>query len=102
MDAVITRIMEIEKQSALEIERAEDAGRKHIEAHRRALEEAEEQAHALITQTENTRLTQALLALNKQTEEASLAAGKAFESLFQDPATVNAIKEKIIAILLAG
>jgi len=42
MDAVIKRIMEIEKQSAMEIERSEDACRKNIEVHKRALDQKKE------------------------------------------------------------
>lgn len=102
MDTVISRIIEIEKQSALDIERSEDASRKNIEAHRRSLEEEKERAHNLIITSENNRLTQTLQTLNKQTGEASLAAGKDYESLFQNPAKVDAIKEKIVAILLEG
>lgn len=102
METVITRIMEIEKQSAMDIERAEEACRNRIEGHRRALEEEKERAHALIITKENTRLAEVLQALNKQTEEESRAAGEDHERLFQDPARVDAIKEKIAAILLAG
>jgi hypothetical protein len=101
METVMTRIMEIEKQSALDIERAEDACRKHIEVHRRALEEEKERAQNLIITKENTRLAEALRSLNERTEKASLAEGKNYENLFQDPATITAIKEKIVDILLA-
>ena len=99
---VITRIMDIEKQSARDIERAEEISQKNIEVHRRALEEEKNRAHDLIITKEQARLTQTLQALNKQIEEASKAAGKGYETLFQDPATVNAIKERIAAILLTG
>ena len=102
MDAVMTRIMEIEKQSAMDIARAEEASRTNIEAHRRALEEEKERTQLLITQKENTKLTEALQAFRKQTEEASLAADKDYDSLSRDPATVDAIKERIVAILLSG
>ncbi len=102
MADVITRILEIEKQSAVDIERAEDACRKNVEAHRRALVEEKRRAQNLIIEKENTRLTETLWAFKKQTEGASLAAGKDHESLFRDPATVDAVKESIVAILLAG
>lgn len=99
---VITRIMDIEKQSAREIERAEEISQKNIEVHRHALEEEKNRAHDIIITKEQARLTQTLQALNKQTEEASKSAGKEYEILFQNPATVNAIKERIVAILLTG
>jgi len=100
MDAVITRIIEIERQSAMDIERAEDAYRKNIEAHRRTLEDEKERAHAQCISDENTRLTQTLNDLKKQTEEASLASAGEYEKRFQDPALIEAIKEKIVDILL--
>lgn len=101
MDTVITRIIEIEKKSALDIERAEEACHKNIEARRRALEEEKERAHAFIVAKENSRLTEAIQALIKQTGEAALTAGKDYESMLHDPAKIAAIKEKIAAILLA-
>jgi ATPase subunit of ABC transporter with duplicated ATPase domains len=100
MDTVITRIIEIEKQSATDIERAEDAYRKNIEAHQRTLEENKERAHAQIISTENERLTQALSELNKRTEEAALTSARDYEIRFQNPALIEAIKEQIVVILL--
>jgi hypothetical protein len=100
MDTVITRIIEIEKKSAADLERAEDTYRKNIEAHQRTLEEKKESAHAQIISTENARLTQNLQELNMKTEQASLASARDFENRFHDPALVEAIKEKIVAILL--
>jgi hypothetical protein len=100
MDAVITRIIEIEKQSAMDVERAEDACRRNIEAHRQTLEQKKESSHADIISAENTRLTQALEALKKRTEEASIVSGRDYESRFNNPKLVEAIKEKIVAILL--
>ena len=102
MDAVITRIIEIEQQSALDIKNAEEASKKKIEAHRLALEEEKERAHATLLSTQNNRLTQALQALNQHTEAASLAAGKDYEIRFQNQNLINAVKEKIKAILLSG
>lgn len=100
MDAVITRIIEIEKQSAMDIKRVEDACRKNIESHRRTLEEDKERAHTLIISTENSRLIRTLSELKKQTEEASLATAREYEMRFQAPALIEAIKEKIVDILL--
>jgi hypothetical protein len=100
MDTVITRIIEIEKKSAADLERAEDTYRKNIEAHQRTLEENKERAHAQIISTENERLTQALSELNKRTEEAALTSSRDYENRFQNPALIEAIKEKIVAILL--
>jgi hypothetical protein len=100
MDAVITRIIEIEKQSAMDIDRAEDTYGKNIEAHRLTLEKNKESTHTQIISTENTRLTKALEALKKQTDEASMSSGRDYESRFNNPALVDTIKEKIVTILL--
>jgi hypothetical protein len=100
MDAVITRILETEKQSAMDIERAEEAYRKNIEVHRQTLEEEKKRAHTQIISTEDKRRTQAIQALNKQSEESSLASGRNYENRFQDPALVETVKERIVAILL--
>ena len=100
MNAVITRIIEIEKQCTMEIQQAEDVCREKIEAHRRALMEKKERECARIIAADDTRVTQAIEALKKRTEAESLASGRDYESRFQDPALVEAIKEKIVAILL--
>ncbi len=102
MDSLITRIVEIEKNSALDIERAQSASRRNIEEHRLALEEEKKRTHLLITSTENSRLTDALQALKKQNDEALLTAVNDYEISLQDPAKVEAVKEKIVAIILAG
>lgn len=99
---VIARIVETEKQSAMDIDRAEETCRVNIEAHRHALEEEKERTRNLIIQKENSRLAEALRALNERTKEASLAEGQEYESLFRDPAAVHAVKEKIVAVLLEG
>ncbi len=100
MDAVINRIIEIEKQCAMEIEQAEDVSREKIEAHRRALLEKREREQARITSADGTRATQAIAALKKRTEEESLISGKNYESRFRDPVLAETVKEKIVAILL--
>jgi hypothetical protein len=100
MDAVITRIIEIEKQCAMEIKQAEDLCREKIEAHKRDLKEKKGGEYARIMAAGDARATQAIEALKKQTESAFLAAGRDDESRFQDPALTKTIKEKILVILL--
>jgi len=100
MDTVVSRIIEIEKQSAANVERAENAYRKNIEAHRRNLEEKKERAHTQIISTENARLTQALSELNKRIEESYAAMAGDYETRFHDRTLVEAVKEKIVSILL--
>jgi hypothetical protein len=102
MDTVIARIIEIERESTLDIERAEGASRENIEAHRRTLEEEKERTHALIITTEKSRLTQAVLEAKRKTEATSAALQRDRESIFQDPLLNETIKEDIISILLEG
>ncbi len=100
MESVITRIIDIEKESADRIEEARTACRKNIEARRRALQEEKERDLAQITAQENARLADAVQKLNKQTEESSEAEIRDFETIFQDDAKIAAIKEKIVSLLL--
>lgn len=92
--------MEIEKQSSKEIEQAENVSQKKIEAHRRALMEKKEKECARIIAEYGAMVIQAIEALKKRKEAEFLASGKDYESRFQDPALVDAVKEKIFAILL--
>jgi hypothetical protein len=101
METVITRIMEIEKSSAMEIKQAEQTSKKNVEALELGLEGLRQQLEERILTEENARLTKALQELDRKLEEASLAAGREYESLFLDPAKTAAVKEKIAAILLA-
>jgi len=100
MDTVITRIIEIEKQSALKVAQAEEAGNRNVEAHRLTLEQKKESTHADIISEENSRLTQALEALKKRTEAASDASGRDYENRFHNPELIDAIKRRIVDILL--
>ncbi len=100
MENVIARIMEIEKQCAQDIEQAELEYSEKIEAHRRTLEEKKAIEFARIVEAGNARLEQALAEAKRQTEAASLAASRDHERLYQDPALIEAIKEKVVSILL--
>ena len=102
MDTVVARIIEIERESTQDIERAEEASRQKIEAHRLALEKEQEQAHANIISTENNRLAQAILEAKRQTEAASVAFQRDCEHPFHDPVLTETIKEDMISILLEG
>lgn len=102
MDTVITRIIEIEKHSEMDILRAEETSRNKIEEYRRALAEEKERFQARIISQEDQRLNEALQAMNNQTRKAFTDASKDYETRFQNAATASAVKERIIAILLAG
>ncbi len=100
MDEVITRIMEIEKQCASDVEQAEAEYLKKIKEYKNILEEKKTKEHARIISAESTRLTQAIEKTKKEIETASAAFKRDSENRFQDPLLKEAIKEEIISILL--
>jgi len=102
MDAVISRIIEIERESARDLEQAEEASRSKIEARRLALEEEKERTHTGIISAENARLSRTLLDAREKTEAASGVFLKDSEILFHDPVIAQTIQEEIISILLEG
>ena len=100
MDDMITRIVEIEKQCADEVERAEQACREKIETHRQAAQEKKAGECARIVSEGGARLTQAIEEAKKKTEEESRAAQGDIERLYQDPSLNREIQEKVVSILL--
>lgn len=100
MDEVITRIMEVERQCAADIEQAEAQYAKRIEEHKRILEEKKTKEYARITAAENIRLAQAVEREKKQAEDATAVLQRDGENRLQDPVMKEAIKEDIISILL--
>lgn len=102
MDAVVSRIIEIERESALYLEQAEVASQKKIEAHRLALDEEQERTRAGIISEENNRFSKTILEAKKQTEAASVAFLKHSEQPFHDPVIIQTIQEDILSVLLEG
>ena len=102
MDAVVSRIIEIEQKSASDIEQAEAACRMHIEEHQRTLQEEKERIYNNIISTENQRFNEAVQILNERTRKTLSEASKDYEMRFQNAAKAFAVKEKIIDILLAS
>jgi hypothetical protein len=100
MDEVITRIIEVEKQCATDVEQTEAEYLKRIEAHKRILEEKKITERAQITAAESTRLKQAVEKAKRQTETDSAVFRRTGESRLQDPVLNEAIKKDIISILL--
>ena len=101
MENVITQIVEIEKQCAEEVEKAEREYRKKIEVYKNTIEEKKAREVALIITEGNERLAQALEQAKKQTEAELLASTGDNEKLYQDQVLNEEIKEKIVSILLA-
>lgn len=102
MDAVISRIIEIERESARDLEQAEETSRSKIEARRLSLEEEKERTHAVILSEEHTRFSKTILEAKKQTEAASVAFLKDSEQPFHDPVIIQTIQEDILSVLLEG
>ena len=100
MDEVINRIMEVEKQCAADVNKAEAGYLKKIETHKRILEEKKTAERAEITAVENARLKQAINQAKKKIEVDSAAFRQESENRFRDPVLNKAVKEDIISILL--
>ena len=102
MADVITRIVEIEKQCAEEIEKAERDSKKMIEQYRLSLDKKKEKEFAAIISEGKERLAQAVKEADEQTRAEFVAADRENERFVQDPDLKQEIKEKIISILLSG
>lgn len=100
VDEVIIRIMEIEKQCAADVEKAEAEYLKRVQEHKHILREKRTTERAGIAAAESTRITQAIEKAKRQTEADSAAFRQDSESRFRDPVLNKAIKEDIISILL--
>ncbi len=100
MENVITRIVKIEKQGSEEVEKSELEYRKKIDAHKGVLEEKKTRECALIIAAGNQRLEQAITEAKKHLEAKRSEAISDNKKLYQDSSLNEAIKEKLISILL--
>ncbi|MDO9530267.1 MAG: hypothetical protein Q7J27_14075 [Syntrophales bacterium] len=101
MENVITQIVEVEKQCAEKVEKAEREYSKKIEVYKNTIEEKKSREFALIITEGDKRLAQVLEQAKKQTEAQLLASTGDNEKLYQDQVLNEEIKEKIVSILLA-
>ncbi|MBN2397577.1 MAG: hypothetical protein JXI32_04290 [Deltaproteobacteria bacterium] len=100
MDDTISRIMEIEKRCADEIEGAQQASRRKIESHRKTVEERKAEECARITGENEARLKEAVAEAQRKTETAFHTAEGEMEALSRDPSLGREIRERIVSILL--
>ncbi len=100
MDDMITRIVEIEKQCADEVEKAEQECREKIEAHRGTVQKKKVGECARIVSEGDNRLARAVEEAQEKTEAEFKAAGGDIERLYQDPSLDREIQEKIVSVLL--
>lgn len=98
---MITRIVEIEKQCADQVEKAEQAYREKIEAYRGAVEKRKAAECARIVSEGDDRLARTIEEAEKEAEVELQAARDDIERLYQDPSLDREIQEKIVSILLA-
>jgi protein-tyrosine-phosphatase len=100
MDTVMTRVLEVEKECAGAVEKAEQESRQKIEAYKKAIEEKKAREFDLIITAGNEKRTEALNRAKKQAEADFITLRRDSEKLYQDPALTDAIKETILSILL--
>ncbi|MBN2397512.1 MAG: hypothetical protein JXI32_03955 [Deltaproteobacteria bacterium] len=102
MEDTISRIMEIEKQCADEVEQAEEAYRRKVEEHRKTVEERKAEESARIVDEGKDRLARAIEEAQKNAGEALHAAEVEMVRLDQDPSLEREIQEKIVSLLLTS
>ena len=100
MDELITRIVEIERQCAAVIEKAEAASAGRIAEHKRVCEAKKEEERKRILSSENARRTQTLNDAKQQIQNETADFLQGSERLFADPGLQTRIKEEILNILL--
>lgn len=100
MDELITRIVEIERQSAAEVRLAESQSAERMDALRRSLEEEMIRKRERILSEANTRFAAAVEAAKKNADADTALMKSESERFFQNPVLIEEIRETIIAILL--
>jgi len=100
METAITKILEVEKECAEKIEKAEGEYRQKIEAHKKELQEKKLREFDLIITAGNEKLQEALDSAKEQAESAFITLRRDSEKLYQDPALTDTIKETVLSILL--
>jgi hypothetical protein len=101
MDELITRIVEIERQSESDVRLAESQYSERIDALRRSLEEEMTRKREKILSEANSRFTAAVEEARKQADADTASMKNSSECIFQNPVLIEEIKEVIISILLA-
>lgn len=102
MENVITRIVEVEKECAQEVDKAERESRMTIEAHRETLEEKKAREFALIDKAGQERLSSALEEAKRTSEAETRAASGEYGRLHEDPELTETIQKKVLSLLLTS
>lgn len=100
MDAVVTRIIEIERRCAAAVEQAEQDSARRIDERKRVLEEEKAAMRKQILAAENSRQIQTIEEAKRKVAAALTALKSERESLFQTPSLNEAVREDMLSILL--
>jgi DNA-binding GntR family transcriptional regulator len=100
MDELITRIVEIERQSAADVRMAESQYAERITALRQFLEEEMTRKCERILSEANSRFTTVVDEAKKQADADTASMKDSSERIFQNPVLKEEIKETIISVLL--
>lgn len=100
MEDVIARIVEIERQCAEDVEKAERESRSRVQEFRRTLEEKQSREAERIVASCSERLEKAVEAAKKLIDSELQAVAAGNEKIFQDIALKESIRAVIASILL--
>jgi len=100
MDEMVTRIIEIERQCAAAVTKAEQEAAERIAKHKLALEEQKETLRNQILSDEHSRRIRAVSEAKGKAENASTIATSVRKKNFQDPVLKQAIQNDILSLLL--
>jgi len=100
VEDVINRIVEIERQCTEDLEKAEHESLEQVEAHKRSLEEKRSREFALILTQGEARMKGAIEEAKKKIEAEATAAAVDNDRLYADVALREAIRERIVSLLL--
>lgn len=100
-ESMVARIVEVERQCAEEIEKAEADSRKAIEERRKSLEAMKTREFGRIAADADDRRKKAVDEADRATEEELEATRSKLDAFLKDPDIAREIEERIVSILLA-
>lgn len=99
-DSMVARIVEVERQCAEEIEKAEAESRKAIEEHRKSLEARKTLEFERIAADADTLRQKAVDEASRETEEELESTRNKLNEFLKNPDIAGEIEERIVSILL--
>jgi hypothetical protein len=101
-DNVISRIIEVERQCADAVEKAERNYRREIALYKQVLEEKKKNELERISAAEKARLLRAIEEKKEQIEIISKELAHTIDKLLEDASLNEAVKEKIVTMVLSS